>query len=79
MSSTSVGLSQSANWKKSLEAALIELNEAVLPERIVEARSAIHERLKELATQQPCDETMKLLDALIALDDLVRMQARNAT
>ena len=77
MSPTNFGASR-AYWKSLFEAALVESEQDILPKRIEEARAAIASRLKEL-TAQPCNETMKLLDALDILDDLVRiMQSRNA-
>ena len=67
----------SDNWRPLFEAALVEMNSNVLLDRIGAAREAIHRRMKQLETAKLSDETMKLLDALNALDDLLRMHKRN--
>ena len=60
-----------------MEAALLEMNSNLLLDRIGAAREAIHTRMKQLETARLSDETMKLLDALTTLDDLLGMHKRN--
>ena len=78
MNSSDVTRSQVADWKSLFEAALVEMNSTVLLDRIGAAREAIHSRMKQLETAKLSDETMKLLDALTTLDDLLRMHKRNS-
>jgi hypothetical protein len=67
------------HWRCLYEAAVLEVNEAKLPDRIEEARKAIHARLGELTSSAQNSEWEPLIDALNNLDDLLRMHnARNS-
>lgn len=54
-------------WMEFYRAALLEVDVTLLPKRIAEAKSAMHQRLEELtpvAGQEAAEERQALLDAL---------------
>jgi hypothetical protein len=63
-------------WKRLFKAAMLELDLAILPGKIEEAKAAICRRESELQTQELSEEKMALMDALNALNDLARMLER---
>ena len=64
---------RSPDWQKLYEAAVLELDPAVLATRVHAAKAAIHSRMVELGTSQPVDEDSRLEGALKILDGLLRM------
>jgi hypothetical protein len=60
-------------WKNLYEAAMLELDRAVLPSRVKAARTAIQCRIVELRTSQPTEDDPRLDDALKMLDALEKM------
>jgi hypothetical protein len=64
---------RSRDWQKLYEAAVLELDPAVLATRVQAAKAAIHSRMVELGTSQPVDEDSRLEGALKILDGLLRM------
>jgi hypothetical protein len=60
-------------WKKLYEAAVLEMDRAVLPSRVKAARSAIQLRVVELRTTQPTEDDLRLDDALKMLDSLTKL------
>ena len=63
MSSSSPGSPQRPDWLKLYEAAVLELDQTVLPSRVQAARTAIHTRIVELRTAQRTEEDSRLEDA----------------
>jgi hypothetical protein len=60
-------------WQKLYEAAVLEMDLAVLPSRVQAAKAAIRSRIVELRTSQSVEEDSRLNDALRILDGLMRM------
>ena len=60
-------------WQKLYEAAVLEMDRALLPSRVQAAKGAILTRIVELRTSQPVEEDSRLNDALKILDGLMRM------
>jgi len=66
----------SANWQEIYQAALLELDNGKMVQRISEARHAILDRAEEILTSSPSDERGALNDALQALRVLEQASAR---
>jgi hypothetical protein len=73
MTSPGVGRSVDPEWRKLYEAAILELDPAMLPGRVQDAKKAIQTRILELQYSGQHDECLRLMDALQTLDDLLRM------
>jgi len=65
-----------ANWQEIYRAALLELDNGKMVQRISEARHAILDRAEEILTSSPSDERGALNDALQALRVLEQASAR---
>jgi hypothetical protein len=65
-----------ARWKALYQAAMLELDNGVLPARIEAAKAAIHSRMAEADGSQAETEASQLEDALHMLDVLLRMYGR---
>jgi hypothetical protein len=63
-------------WKRLYEAAVLELDNSKLPERIAEARRAIHDRAEETLTYSLLAEHRLLNNALHTLQLLEAVVAR---
>jgi hypothetical protein len=73
MSSSGPGSAKQPEWKKLYEAAVLELDRAVLPSRLQAARNAIQCRIVELRTSQATEDDSRLDDALKMLDALAKI------
>jgi hypothetical protein len=73
MTSSEVGRSESLPWRRLYEAALLEIDPAMLLRRVQEAEKAIRTRIVELRSSDANGEGDQLMDALTVLNDLLRM------
>jgi hypothetical protein len=73
MTSSEVGRSESLPWRRLYEAALLEIDPAMLLRRVQEAEKAIRTRIVELRSSDANGESDQLMDALTVLNDLLRM------
>jgi hypothetical protein len=64
------GAASSAKWYELYRSAMLELNDAEVPQRIREARRAIFDRAEEILTKSQTDEQRSLSDALQILSVL---------
>ena len=64
--------SKKARWKALYQAAMLELDNGVLPARIEAAKTAIHGRMAEVDGSQVRSEAAQLQDALHMLNVLLR-------
>jgi len=72
----SASAASSAKWQEFYQAALLELDNGKMVQRISEARHAILDRAEEILTSSPSDERSALNDALQALRVLEQSSAR---
>jgi len=70
------GASSRSIWEKLYERAILELDYAKVPERIAEARHAMHDRAEEILTESPSNERSALNKALRYLGLLEEVTAR---
>jgi hypothetical protein len=63
-------------WKQLYESAILELDKNKLPDRIAEARRAIHDRAEEIMTSASLAEHRALNQALSSLRILEEVSAR---
>jgi len=68
-----VGPHKQPDWQRLYEAAMLELDQSVLPSRVHAARVAIQTRIVELHASQSCEENSRLEDALTMLDRLLKI------
>ena len=73
MSGSGPGSPKQPEWQNLYEAAVLELDRAVLPHRIQAARAAIQARIVELRTSQPTEDDSRLENALKILDGLMKI------
>ena len=60
-------------WRRLYEAAVLEMDQAVLPKRVKVAKKAIHSQIEKLHKEDEAAEVWALMDALNVLDDLLKM------
>jgi hypothetical protein len=70
------GASSRSIWEKLYERAILELDYAKVPERIAEARQAMHDRAEEVLTESSSNERGALSKALRNLGLLEEVTAR---
>jgi len=73
---SSASAASSSKWQEFYQAALLELDNGKMVQRISEARHAILDRAEEILTSSPSDERGALNDALQALRVLEQVAAR---
>lgn len=68
-------MAQSADlrWRRLYEAALVEVDQELLPRRVRVAKMAIHSRIIKLHKVDDAGGVWALMDALQVLDDLLKM------
>ncbi|MGA6983471.1 MAG: hypothetical protein WCC95_03535 [Candidatus Sulfotelmatobacter sp.] len=74
-SSAAITLSEIPMWHALYESAILEPDYSKLPQRIAEARTAIHDRAEEILTSPSCTERVAINNALRvlrALEEVVR-------
>jgi hypothetical protein len=59
-------------WKVLYEAALLEFNPKILPQRVDEAKAAINVHWATLQARGDPSEDIQLLDAILALNQVLR-------
>ena len=75
--STALPLNYSAQWKQLYDAALLELDKGKMPDRITEARRAIHDRAEEILLSSSLAEHRALNNALHCLQILEKVTIRD--
>jgi hypothetical protein len=60
-------------WRRLYEAAVLELDQTILPKRVKAAKKAIHSQIVKLHKEDEAAEVWGLMDALNVLDDLLKM------
>jgi len=70
------GASQNGEWHELYQAAMLELDNDKMSQRIFDARHAILDRAEEIITGSPGDERSALNDALQALGILEQVAAK---
>jgi hypothetical protein len=60
-------------WRRLYEAAVLEVDQTVLPKRVKIAKKAIHSQIVKLHKEDEAAEVWALMDALNVLDDLLKM------
>jgi hypothetical protein len=60
-------------WRRLYEAAVLEVDQHVLPRRVRVAKKAIHSHIVKLHRVDEAADVWALMDALNVLDDLLRM------
>jgi hypothetical protein len=60
-------------WRRLYEAAVLEVDQMVLPKRVKIAKKAIHSQIVKLHKEDEPAEVWALMDALNVLDDLLKM------
>jgi hypothetical protein len=73
VSSSGSGSAKQPEWKKLYEAAVLELDRAVLPSRVKAARNAIQCRIVELRTSEPTEDDSRIDDAIKMLNALTKI------
>ncbi len=75
MTDINAGCSNSDNWKRLFQSAMLELDKTKLPGRIRDAQQAIVNHMEEFFKKETTtpDEHQKLYDALTSLRDLQRL------
>ena len=71
--SSKVTQSADLRWRRLYEAALIEVDQELLPRRVRIAKMAIHLRILHLHKADDAGGVWALMDALNTLDDLLKM------
>jgi len=66
-------------WQHLYEAAMLEVDDGLLPARIADARRAMHDRIEEVLTNPSSDEHRALGDALRTLRILEEVATREKT
>jgi hypothetical protein len=74
--STDLPLNNSAQWKQLYEAALLEVDKGKMPDRITEARRAMHDRAEEILSSASLAEHRALHNALHCLQILEAVTTR---
>jgi hypothetical protein len=64
-------------WRRLYEAAVLELDQTILPKRVEAAKKAIHSQIVKLHKEDEAAEVWALMDALNVLDDLLSMYERD--
>jgi hypothetical protein len=64
--------SRDVRWRRLYEAAVLEVDLEVLPRRVSAAKKAIHLQIVKLHKVDDAGNVWALMDALNALDDLLR-------
>jgi hypothetical protein len=65
--------SHDLRWRRLYEAALLEVDQEVLPRRVRVAKMAIHSQIVKLHKVDDAGGVWALMDALHVLDDLLKM------
>ena len=65
--------SHDLRWRRLYEAAVLEVDQEILPRRVRVAKRAIHLQIVKSHKMDEAGEVWALMDALNVLDDLVRM------
>ena len=60
-------------WRRLYEAAVLEMDQAVLPKRVKVAKKAIHSQIMKVHKVDEAGDIWVLMDALNVLDDLLKM------
>jgi hypothetical protein len=68
-----VAQSADLRWRRLYEAALVEVDQELLPRRVRVAKMAIHSRIIKLHKVDDAGGVWALMDALHVLDDLLKM------
>jgi hypothetical protein len=71
--SSRVAQSADLRWRRLYEAALLEVDQELLPRRVRVAKMAIHSRISKLHKMDDAGGVWALMDALHVLDDLLKM------
>jgi hypothetical protein len=71
--SSRVAQSADSRWRRLYEAALVEVDQELLPRRVRVAKMAIHSRIIKLHKVDDAGGVWALMDALHVLDDLLKM------
>jgi hypothetical protein len=66
--------SRELRWRRLYEAAVLEADQEILPERVRVAKKAIRSQIVKLHKLDEAGEVWALMDALNVLDDLLRMK-----
>jgi hypothetical protein len=69
--------SRDLRWRRLYEAAVLEVDQDILPRRVRVAKKAIHLRMVKSHKMDEPGELWALMDALNVLDDLLRMQEQD--
>jgi hypothetical protein len=64
-------------WHRLYEAAVLEVDQEILPRRVRVAKKAINSQVIKLHKMDDAGDIWALMDALNVLDDLLRMQEQD--
>ena len=65
--------SRELRWRRLYEAAVLEMDQEILPRRVTVAKKAIHSQIVRSHKMDEAGELWGLMDALNVLDDLIKM------